>query len=290
MKKICYAVFALVMFASCEDMFGGDGTDLSTGDIVKGLKEALNVGTDSSTAMLSVANGYYGDAAVKILLPDEAQFIEKTIKQIDGIPFFSTVSMEISEELDNLVLAINRSAEDAAKDVKPIFSQAITDLSIVDGLRILNGEVPGGDNDELKSSTGFDSLAATNYLKMQTYNALVDAYAPKVNAALGKKIIGNASATSIWNGITSKWNGLMENYGSNTLAVAAIKGIEKSTGKSLNLHTVDVDLGEFTTQKALDGLFLKVGDQEKAIRKNPFQWASDILRKVFGSVYEAVTK
>ena len=72
MKKICYAVFALVMFASCEDMLGDD-TNLSTGDIVKGLKEALNVGTDSSTTMLSVANGYYGDAAVKILLPQEGK-------------------------------------------------------------------------------------------------------------------------------------------------------------------------------------------------------------------------
>ena len=207
MKKICYAVFALVMFASCEDMFGGDGSDLSTGDIVKGLKEALNVGTDSSTTMLSVANGYYGDAAVKILLPEEAQYIQEKTRLLDNV--WSGTSDVIDAKLEELIESINRSAEDAAKDAKPIFSEAITNLSITDGLQILNGEVPGS---TMKSATDFDSLAATTYLKMQTYDALVGAYSPKVNAALGKKFVGNASAASIWNDVTGRWNGLVEKY------------------------------------------------------------------------------
>ena len=285
MKKICLSVIAVVLFASCDDMFQGDG-DLSSSDIVKGLKTALNVGTDSSTAMLSVANGYYGDAAVKILLPQEAQYIQEKVRILDNV--WSGTSDVIDAKLEQLIESINRSAEDAAKDAKPIFSQAITDLSIVDGLRILNGEVPGGDN-ELKSSTGFDSLAATTYLKMQTYDALVGAYSPKVNAALGKKLVGNASAASLWSDIVGRWNGIYQKCENNKTVV---KGALLLMGKSyddLNLHEVNTDLGEFTTQKALDGLFLKVGDQEKAIRKNPFQWASDILRKVFGSVYESVT-
>jgi len=284
MKKICYAVFALVMFASCEDMLGDD-TNLSTGDIVKGLKEALNVGTDSSTTMLSVANGYYGDAAVKILLPQEAQYIQEKTRLLDNV--WSGTSDVIDAKLEQLIEAINRSAEDAAKDAKPIFSEAITNLSITDGLQILNGEVPGS---TMKSATDFDSLAATTYLKMQTYDALVGAYSPKVNAALGKKFVGNASAASIWAEVVGKWNGIYQKCENNKGAVKLGLAVLGKSYDDLNLHEVNTDLGEFTTQKALDGLFLKVGDQEKAIRKNPFQWASDILRKVFGSVYEAVTK
>lgn len=280
MKKICLAVVSIVLFASCEDIFGGGDGALSTSDIVQGLKTALNVGTDSSTAILSASNGYYGDALVKIPLPKEAMEI---MERTDFIRKYSKTAADvIDDKMDDLILAINRSAEDAAKEAAPIFSTAITNLSIVDGLRILNGEVPDGDG-ELKSSTGFDSLAATTYLKMQTYDALVSAYAPKMDNALEKKIVGNASAVSLWNDITSNYNGFVSQYG--TLARAAAK----VAGKDIAFKEVNTDIGEFVTQKALDGLFLKVGDQEKAIRKNPFQWASDILRKVFGSVYEAVT-
>ena len=286
MKKCSLLIIsALIALTSCEDILSGEDGELSSNDIVLGLKTALNVGTDSSTAMLSLKNGYYKDELVKILLPQEAQYVQEKINQIGGIQYFSSVSDEISDKLEELVEAINHSAEDAAADAKPIFSDAITGLSIKDGLAILNGQVP---DKTTKSDAEFDSLAATTYLKQQTYGALGNAYAPRINSALDKKIAGNASATSLWNEITGKWNGLMQNYQSSALAVAAIKAYESSSGKNLNLHEVDTDLGEYTTKKALDGLFLKVGDQEKAIRKNPFQWASDILRKVFGSVYEAL--
>ena len=282
MKKCSLLIIsALIAFTSCEDLLSGEDGELSSNDVVLGLKTALNIGTDSSTAMLSLQDGYYGDALVKILLPQEAQYLEEKINQVGNIQYFSSVTDEISEKLDDLVLAINRSAEDAAADAKPIFSDAITGLSIKDGLAILNGQVP---DSQTKSGTSFDSLAATTYLKQQTYGALVNAYAPRINSALDKKIVGNASATSLWNEITGRWNGLMQN----DKALAAVSIYELSTGKSLNLHEVNTDLGEYTTEKALDGLFLKVGDQEKAIRKNPFQWASDIIKKVFGSVYEAL--
>ncbi|MCQ2960004.1 MAG: DUF4197 domain-containing protein [Bacteroidales bacterium] len=283
MKKYCFFFIALIAFTSCEDIFS-EG-ELSTNDIVKGLKTALNIGTDSSTAVLSAANGYFKDEAVKILLPKEAQYVQEKIELLSDIQFFSSASAVISNELDQLVEAINHSAEDAAKDAAPIFSDAITNLTIVDGLEILNGIVP---DKSLKSDEAFDSLAATTYLKNQTYEALVQAYAPKINTALSKKIAGNASATSIWNDITGRWNGLMETYESSVLAITAVKLLETQTGKSLNLHEVNTDLGEYTTGKALDGLFVKVGEQEKEIRKNPFQWASDIIQKVFGSVYEKV--
>lgn len=282
MKK--YGIFfvsALFAFSSCEDIFSEDG-DLSTMDIVDGLKTALNIGTDSSTAMLSLKNGYYGDPTVKIPLPDEAEKILAGIEYVEKIS--PSVASTIQGKMDDLVLAINRSAESAAADAKPIFTEAITDLTITDGLEILNGTVPSS----LKSSTEFDSTAATTYLKYKTYNSLVGAYAPKINSALDQKLVGNASATSLWNDITSYYNGFVEQYGQK--ARAAVELAELTTGKTINVqfNEVNTDIGEFTTEKALDGLFLKVGNQEKEIRKNPFQWASDIIKKVFGSVYEAL--
>lgn len=268
---------SMFAFASCEDILESDG-DLSTADIVKGLKTALNVGTDSSTAMLSLKNGYYGDPTVKIPLPDEAEKIMAGMEYIER--FAPSAASLIKGKMDDLVLAINRSAESAAADAKPIFTEAITDLTIVDGLEILNGSVPSS----LKSDATFDSTAATKYLKIKTYNSLVGAYAPKINGALDQKLVGNASATSLWNDVTSNYNGFVEQYGSK--ARAAVEAAELITGKKIDLqfNEVNTDIGEFTTEKALDGLFLKVGNQEKEIRKNPFQWASEILQKVFGSV------
>lgn len=278
MKKYGVLLFAsMFAFASCEDILESDG-DLSTADIVKGLKTALNVGTDSSTAMLSLKNGYYGDPTVKIPLPDEAEKIMAGMEYIER--FAPSAASLIKGKMDDLVLAINRSAESAAADAKPIFTEAITDLTIVDGLEILNGSVPSS----LKSDATFDSTAATKYLKIKTYNSLVGAYAPKINGALDQKLVGNASATSLWNDVTSNYNGFVEQYGSK--ARAAVEAAELITGKKIDLqfNEVNTDIGEFTTEKALDGLFLKVGNQEKEIRKNPFQWASEILQKVFGSV------
>ena len=268
--------FALV---SCEDILGGENGELSSNDVVKGLKTALNIGTDSSTTILSATNGYYGDALVKIPLPKEAMAIKEKMDFVRK--YSSTAASVIDSKMEDLILAINRSAEVAAKDAAPIFSDAITNLSIVDGLQILNGEVPG---ESLKSAADFDSLAATKYLKNQTYGELVDAYAPKMDEALGKKIVGNASATSLWNDITSNYNGFVTQYGDVARAAA------KLSGKDIAFNEVNTDIGEYVTEKALDGLFLKVGDQEREIRKNPFQWASDIIKKVFGSVYEKMSE
>lgn len=268
-------MFAMV---SCDDLFGEKDGDLSTTDIVNGLKTALNIGTDSSTSVLSQKDGYYGNPLVKIPLPDEAEMIMEKMEYIEK--YSSTAYEVIDTKMENLREAINRSAEDAAKDAKPIFTDAITNLTISDGWEILNGVVPEGQE---KNSTIFDSLAATKYLKNQTYDALVEAYSPKMNAALDKKFVGNASATSLWNDIVSNYNGFVSQYGTAATLAAKI------AGKNISFKEVDTDLGEFVTEKALDGLFVKVGEQEKEIRKNPFQWASDIIKKVFGAVTDALS-
>jgi len=271
MKRHILQVAALLL--SAQLFFSCEKTDLTSAEIVEGLKTALVAGADSSTRVLSYTDGYYNNLLTRIPLPNEAQTILDNAKIIEKLPgvslIFPNLSSDLQEKVTNLVKSINSSAGEAAKEALPIFKGAITDLSITDGLGILNGK-------SLLKSSDFDSLAATNYLKSKTFTDLTNLYAPKMDNALGKPFVNNTSATTIWNSITEKYNGVVNNKIVQTAASTA--------GHSFK--PVDTDLGKFVTGKALDGLFLKVGEQEKNIRNNPYQYASDIIQKVFGSVFK----
>lgn len=240
----------------CEDLLTSTPA-LTTDEVVKGLKTALSLGTDKAVSLTSLTDGYYKDKLIKIGLPKEADLIMKYINKIPGG----------SGMVENVVKSINRSAEEAAKEAAPIFKNAITGMSISDGWSLLNGKDPSN-----TSSSSFDSIAATSFLKNKTYNNLVSLYAPKINSALGKDLGLGFTATSAWNDLTGAYN----KY------VVPVAGILDPSIKAIN-----TDIGSYCTQKALDGLFYKVGLQEKNIRKDPYKWASDIIKKVFGSVYNS---
>ncbi|MEO6490355.1 MAG: DUF4197 domain-containing protein, partial [Ferruginibacter sp.] len=106
----------------------GGGTSLSNEDIISGLKEALTIGTDSSTKRLSRVDGFFTDAALKILMPEEAKKAEKTLR-----------TMGMSALVDKAILSMNRAAEDAAGGVSGIFWDAIKQMTVTDGLTILRG-------------------------------------------------------------------------------------------------------------------------------------------------------
>lgn len=265
MKKVVISVAVIMgLFSvhSCEML--DEELGLTTEEVIEGLKTALTIGADSSTSTLSALNGYYGDEAVKILLPPEADLITNNLSKLSTVsPGIQTF---VDAELEKLVLSINRAAEDAADDALPILSDAVTGLSISDGWDILNGKVPAG----TKAATeDFDSLAATHYLAQQTRDDLVVVFSTPMNASLQKPLVGNVSTYSIWNSVTNTYNDAVALYN-------LVPFIEP-------LQTVDTDIGAFVTGKALDGLFLKVGEEEKKIRRNPFDWAVDIIQRVFGS-------
>lgn len=263
------------LFFSCDDINNilPSGTELTSAEIVDGLKTALVAGADSSTRVLMADGGYYNNLLTRIPLPDEVNTIlenAKIIEKLPGVSFiFPNLTSDLQSKVTDLVKSINNSAGDAAKEALPIFQNAITSLSITDGLSILQGK-------SLLKAEDFDSLAATNYLKSQTFTNLTNLYAPKMNAALGKPFAGNLSATEIWTSITDQYNGIVGN--SLVQSAATIAGY--------SFAPVNTNLGEFVTNKALDGLFLKVGEQEKQIRKNPLAYASDIIQKVFGYVFK----
>lgn len=236
----------LTLFSGCAELLNvlqsPVGVALTEDEVISGLKEALALGAKTSAEKLSIENGYYGDAAVRILLPDEAKTIMDNISKIPG-----------GEQLmEDVILRINRAAEDAAKEVAPIFVNSITQMTIGDAFNILKG----ADN------------AATLYLRTKTYNELYSLYRPKIQNSTEKKIVGNISTKDSWNALTGKWN-----TAANSVA-----------GKLAGLKPVNTDLDDFLTAKALDGMFLKVEIEELKIRKEVSARVTPLLKRVFGSL------
>ncbi|HNX66340.1 MAG TPA: DUF4197 domain-containing protein [Bacteroidales bacterium] len=246
-KKLIMLVTVSLLLAGCSTVMNvlqtaADSGVLTEADVIRGLKEALTVGAKNSSSLLSAVDGYYKDAAVKIMLPDEAKVIVENISKIPG-----------GEKLiENVVLSINRAAEDAAKDAAPVFVNSITSMTVTDGFNILRG----ADN------------AATMYLRNTTYNELYALYKPKIEASTKKDIIGTISTEESWNTLTSKWNTFANSF----------------AGKIGGFKPVNTDLNDFLTRKALDGIFLKIANEELKIRKDVNARVTPLLQKVFGSV------
>lgn len=153
---------------------GNGGSGLSNDDIVSGLKEALRVGTDSSSKRLSKMDGFFGDAAIRILMPEEAKKVESSLR-----------SMGMGSLVDKAILSMNRAAEDAAGGVGNIFWNSIKGMSVSDGIGILRG----GD------------FAATDYLKKNTSSELSEKFRPVIETSLQK-----TGATKYWKEVFSKYN------------------------------------------------------------------------------------
>ena len=130
---------------------------LSEGDIVSGLKEALNIGISNGSAEASKTDGYFKNELIKIIVPPEAQKVATTLRK-----------MGLGAEVDKFTLSLNRAAEDAAKKSKPIFVKAITSMTITDALGILKGQ----------------DDAATVYLKKTTNGELYKTFFPVVDSTL----------------------------------------------------------------------------------------------------------
>jgi hypothetical protein len=113
-----------------------------------------------------------------------------------------------------------------------------------------------------------------------TYNDLTSLYAPHITDALDEDLGLGFSANDAWNTLTSSYNEALNS----TIVQSAIL-VSQWSNKPINLPAaIETDLGVFSTQKALNGLFHMVGEEEKKIRKDPYQYVSDILTEVFGSV------
>lgn len=182
---IIAAAAALVVF-SCEQIEDlTKNTGLTNEEVVAGLKEALNVGTDTSVKTLNRVDAYFKNELIKILLPQEAKNIVAEVENLAQNPLYAIPAQVVLTEAAKLERQLNRAAEDAAVKAKPIFWNAIKNITIADGMAILNG----------------DSVAATRYLQQNTQNPLIDAYRPPIDSALEAN-----GAKPTWADVVSNYN------------------------------------------------------------------------------------
>jgi len=196
MKKLILPILLITTIMSCAQQNNSSGSGLfkkasdilnkskggglSTDDIAAGLKEALSVGAQNSASKLSAVDGFFKDAAIKVLMPPEAQKVESTLR-----------SVGLGNLVDNAILSMNRAAEDASKSAAPIFVNAIKSMSIQDAVGILKG------NDS----------AATSYLKVKTTPDLTSAFHPVIEQALEK-----TNATKYWKDVFDAYNKLPTSF------------------------------------------------------------------------------
>ena len=206
--------------------------DLTNEEVISGLKEALNVGIKNAVNLSSVTDGFLKNDIIRLPFPPDAIKVRE-----------KALNFGLSKQVETFEETLNRAAEEATKKALPIFIDAIKNMSVSDGFSIL------------KDGEG----AATKFLKTQTSNQLVIAFAPVVKEATTK-----VQLTAYWNPIITRYNSAMSLSG----------------GQKLN-----PDLDAYITQKAIDGLFYLVEVEENKIRKDPLARVSDILVKVFGSLF-----
>ena len=143
-------------------------------DISAGLKEALNNGITKQVSKLTAEDGFFKNELVKILLPEELQKVDRTLRSIG-----------MSSLADQGLVVLNRAAEDAVKEATPIFVKAVKNMNFNDAKSILMG----------------NEKAATTYLETATSTALYDKFSPVIATSLNK-----VNADGIWSQIISKYN------------------------------------------------------------------------------------
>jgi Protein of unknown function (DUF4197) len=201
---------------------------LTNTDATAGLKAALEKGAGAAVDLLGKTDGFFGNGAVKIPLPDSLKKYEKLMH-----------SVGMGKYADELVLTMNRAAEAAVPEAKKLLVDSVKKMSVQDAKGVLTGGQTSG----------------TEYFKRSTTDQLREKFLPIVKKATAKVKLAE------------KYNQYAQ------------KGVQFGLVKK-----EQANLDDFVTQKALDGLFYMVAEEEKKIRQDPVKAGSDIIRKVFGAL------
>lgn len=223
MRRIvaCLALIAAPVLAT-------DLEALTQSEVGKGLREALVQGVGQAVSSLSAADGFLGNPEVKIPLPPALEKVERALRRLGQ-----------GRHADELVTTMNRAAESAVAEAKPILLDGVKRMTLADAKAIL---------------TGPDD-AATRYFRKTSGEAIAKKFLPKVKAA--------------------------------TARVKLAEDYRRFAGPAADLGLLDAkdaDLDQYIAAKAVDGLFVMIAKQEKAIRADPVGQSTRLLRKVFGAL------
>ena len=222
-------------------------TGLENSTVSSGLKEALKVGVDYAVKNLGADNGYLNNSLVKIALPENLQKAEGIIRKVGG-----------NKMADDLINSMNSAATEAAPKTAEIFVDAIDKMSLADAQKILSGS----DN------------AATDYFKTNTTDSLKKMIAPIIQETMKENQVA---------GYYDTFNDYYKQYGKGLVDNSALGGLAKNFGVDSYIpSSSDQGLDEYVTDKAIDGLFKMIASKEAAIRSNPIEQTTSILKQVFG--------
>lgn len=169
--------FSLTAFISCAELqqvIDTMPTQLDSETIARGLRQALDQGIDKQVTKLTQNGGFYNNQMVKIILPQELQKVDKTLRDI-GLGSLADEGLKI----------LNSAAEDAVKEAKPIFVDAVRGITFADAKNILMGA----------------DDAATSYLEQRTDKALYAKFNPVIQSSFSK-----VGADQIWRNIIDRYN------------------------------------------------------------------------------------
>ena len=177
-KKYLATIILSISLLSCDTLSnlpGAGGTSTITEqEAAQGIKEALDQGVGRGINLLNKTDGFFGNEAYKLLLPAEAQRIENTLRQLG-----------MGSMVDRAILQINRAAEDAVGYARPIFLDAIREITITDAINIIRGPKD----------------AATQYFRQKTTDRLTAAFSPIIKSSLDK-----FSATKYYGEVVNTYN------------------------------------------------------------------------------------
>lgn len=161
MKRIfTMLVLSSLFFTSCDTLSGlPNSLGVTEAEAAEGIRQALQQGTDKGISVLHRQDGFFGNNAYKLFLPDDAIKIEKALRTIG-----------MGKQVDRAILQINRAAEDAVGYATPIFIDAIKEMTIADAINIVRGE----------------NNAATNYFRQRTRDKLITTFSPVIERSLVK--------------------------------------------------------------------------------------------------------
>jgi hypothetical protein len=174
MLLIGQCAMAQINLKKLKSAVSNSSSSLSTEEVGNGLKEALTKGASKGADLVSQTNGYLNNPEIKIPFPQEVKQVEEKLRQIG-----------MGSEVDKFVLALNRAAEDAAQEAKPIFVSAIQQMTIQDAWAVLKGE----------------DDAATQYLNRTTSTQLHDKFKPVIQNSLEK-----VNATQYYTNLITAYN------------------------------------------------------------------------------------
>lgn len=162
LKSILAGLFLCFSVNSCDTLrlpTGFPGTPVTEGEAAQGIREALAQGVTAAVLNLNKTDGFFGNQLYKLFMPPDAQKVVNTLNDLG-----------MSQLVNKAVLAINRGAEDAVGYAKPIFVDAIKEMTVLDALNIVKGSKD----------------AATQYFKDKTTQKLTAAFMPAIKASLEK--------------------------------------------------------------------------------------------------------